>query len=279
MLDRLARRVRSRIRATSRSGAPGALPLSFTPWQAAFCRWNGERLGIGFEQSRARYLRSWNAIPNGHAGPEFRDFGVLQEELYRVVAEDDEAEVHEAYRLHAWMHFLRQLSYPVPTWHADDVVLATLAARPQATIVDFGCGLAQTSISLAMALRARHCDARVYLADIPTVRADFLAWFCRDQGVPFEIAACTRDYPIPDFPYCHAIVATEVFEHLHDPLACLERLHEALLTGGFLLTNVNDHEAEFMHVTPALGGLREQLRSWRYREIEPRALFQKPPEA
>lgn len=273
----LVRRVGSRIRAAKKSGASGALPVSFTPWQEAFCRWNAERLGIGLEQSRARYLRSWSTIPSGHAGPEFREFGALQEELYRVVAEDDEAEVHAAYRLHAWMHFLRQLSYPVPTWLAAHAVLAGIAAKPAATIVDFGCGLAQTSISLALALHARGCAARLYLADIPTIRADFLAWFCRDQALPFEIAECTRDRPIPDFPACDAIVATEVFEHLHDPLSCLERMHDALCDGGFLATNVCDREAEFMHVTPALGALRQRLRAWRYRELEPNRLLQKPP--
>lgn len=246
------------------------------PWQDGFCTWNAERLGIPRVVAVERYRRSWRAFPGGHAGVAFRRFCLLQEDVFSVLADDSPDEVVDAYKLHGWLFLLRQVGQPVPAWSDDDPVLSVLARADEPVLVDFGCGLAQTGISLALALRERGVEARLFLADLATVRLEFVAWLCRHFGLAHEVAVCAPGAPLPALPRSDAAIAIEVFEHLHEPVPVLEALHDALRPGGFLLTNVDDHEPEFMHVTPDLGALRERLASLRYAEVKPYVLFRKP---
>lgn len=253
---------------------PGIADLNL--WQDGFCTWNAERLGIPRAVAVERYRRSWDSFPGGHAGPEFRRFCLLQEDVFSVLADDSPDEVFDAYRLHSWLFLLRQICQPVPDWSDDDPVLSAFVEVDEPVFVDFGCGMAQTGISLALALRERGVEARLFLADLPTVRLEFIGWLCRHLGLAHEVAVCTPEVPVPELPLAHVAIAMEVFEHLHEPLPVLQCLHGALLPGGFLLTNVDDHEHEFMHVSPDLGPLRERLASLRYAELKPYVLFRKP---
>ena len=38
------------------------------------------------------------------------------------------------------------------------------------------------------------------LADIPTIRLDFVAWLCARLGLSCQTVACTRERPLPAFP-------------------------------------------------------------------------------
>ena len=173
------------------------------------------------------------------------------------------------------MHFLRMLSYSEPAWSNDHPILHRILQKPRATIVDFGCGLAQTSISIAKALQRPDIDISLYLADIPTLRMEFLVWLCKKWDIPCQISKCTRENPIPDFPHCDIFIAREVFEHLHNPLPYIEKMNLSLNDGGFLLTNINDHQAEFMHVTPNLEAVRNRLKELNFHEIKKHQFYQK----
>lgn len=253
---------------------PGIARLN--PWQHGFCEWNAQRLRIPFEAAVERYRRSWNAFPGGHAGEEFRRFCLQQENAFSVLADDTPQEVYDAYRLHGWLFLLRQIAQPVPAWHDGDPLLEALSQDASPMIVDFGCGLAQAGISLALALRDRGVEPQMFLADLPTVRLEFVAWLCRRLGIDSVAAACTPEHPVPDLPRARLVIANEVFEHLHDPVATFIKLDAALDNGGFLLTNVADHEPEFMHVSPDLRKLRERIAARRYVELKPNVLFRKP---
>lgn len=245
------------------------------PWQEGFCVWNAERLGIPVAESRRRYRASWLAVPGGHGSHSFRSFCTIQLEVFSVVADDSPAECEEAYRLHSWLFLLRQLSLPVPVWPDVYPVIPAMAEVTAPVIVDYGCGLAQTSVSLAIALRAKGATPRLVLADIPTIRLQFAAWLCARLGLAVETVACTGARPLPDFPEADIIVATEIFEHLHEPLPALAHLDAALRPGGFLITNIDDHDEEFMHVCPDLAPLRDRLAGLGYDEVERRVLFRK----
>lgn len=251
------------------------LPERLNPWQDGFCRWNAERLGISLEESKLRYEKSWNSIKNGHRGQEYRDFCDLSHSIYNVFFDDNQNEVYKAYQFHSFMHFLRMLSYGVPAWSDTHPIITSLQGQEHLTIIDFGCGLAQISISLAETLRSKGNSVQLFLADIPTIRKDFLMWFCENLGLPCEIADCTRTNPIPKFPACNVCVATEVFEHLHDPMPYLAEINNALLTKGFLVTDVRDHELEFFHVSPHLSNVRHHLTQLGYQELNEYQLYQK----
>jgi hypothetical protein len=200
---------------------------------------------------------------------------VALQEIFSVIADDSPAEVYDSYKLHVWVHLLRQISQAVPVWRNDHPVVAALAPGPDPTIIDFGCGAAQASVSLALTLKALGRSPRLFLADIPTLRLDFVRWLCRRVDLECEVGECTKERPSPDFPAAQVVVATEIFEHLHEPLAHFDRLDAALVSGGYLITNVDDHEREFMHVSPNLQRLRDRLAGSGYRELKRHTLFRK----
>lgn len=255
------------------SGAP---PARLNQTQALFCEWNAERLGIPVAESRRRYADSWQALRGGHGGGEFRGFCVLSHTLFRVFYDDSPGEVYAAYRFHGPMHFLRMLSYAEPVWDDDDPVVAHLRQCPDPRVLDFCCGLAQRSRGLALKLQAEGRTVALDLVDIPTERKAFLLWLGDRLGIPTTFADCTPDAPIPPLGGCDVCIATEVFEHLHQPLAYLDAMHGALRPGGLLVTNIADQKAEYMHVSPDLSALRARLRELGYGERVPTRLYRKP---
>lgn len=274
MVRRTAREMRRAVRRYNRARVQSSLE-QLNLWQEGFCVWNAERLGISAEESRRRYWASWRVLPGGHGGDAFRRFGETSMQVFSVISDDSPEEVYEAYELHSWLFLLRQLGQPTPVWGDDDPVLLAMEGIAAPVIIDYGCGMAQTSISLALALRERGAAPRLVLADIPSVRLSFVAWLCRWLTLPCETLSCTRANPLPAFPPAHAVVATEIFEHLHDPLPALEQLDAALAPGGFMITNVSDHEEEFMHVSPNLGRLRDRMAALGYGELVRNKVFRK----
>ena len=120
-----------------------ALPL--TPTQLLFVEWNAQRLGIAPDESLRRFLRSAAAVPNGHAGTEFRAFNSTCYELYQVFWDDNARELFEAYRFHAPMHFLRMLSYGEPSPEESLRITRNLPQQLRTTILDFGCGCGRSA--------------------------------------------------------------------------------------------------------------------------------------
>jgi 2-polyprenyl-3-methyl-5-hydroxy-6-metoxy-1,4-benzoquinol methylase len=169
------------------------------------------------------------------------------------------------------------LSKKMHTWENTHPVIRGLAQREDITILDFGCGLAQSSWSLARHLLENGKRVTLVLVDIPTIRKSFLLWMGERTGVPIGFLDCTPDIALPALPPCNVCIALDVFEHLHEPLRILRGLDAALLPGGFLVTDVKDHKPEFMHVSPDLTSLRRELEFLGYEEIRPSALFLKDP--
>jgi SAM-dependent methyltransferase len=247
-----------------------------TSTQEYFVEWNAERLGLSLMESRARYVQSWNAIPNGHSGREFEDFHGRCYELFKVFADDSPKEVIDAYKLHGCVHFLNMLTYPEPEWFEEDAIVKRLLGRSSVTILDFGCGLAQHSRTLAEFLRDKGMQVSVVLADIPTVRKDFLLWWGKNCAVPLTFLDCTLERPIPDLPPIDVCFALEFFEHVYDPVGYFTSIDRALTRAGMLATNMSDRHKEFMHVSPKLGPLRQAVEACRYEEILTNFIYQKP---
>lgn len=257
---------------------PARQPISQpTRTQEYFIEWNAQRLGITPAQSRARYVQSWNAVPQGHNGRAFRKFHGQCYDIFRVFADDGPGEVMDAYKLHAPVHFLAMLTYPEPQWFEDDVIVRQLRGRAAVTLLDFGCGLAQHSRTLAEYLSAKGVQTRVVLADIPTVRRDFLVWWGARCAIPLTFLECTAACPIPELPQVDVCFALEFFEHVYDPVAYFTRIDAALAAGGVLVTNFSDHRKEFMHVSPMLAPLREAVQARGYEALFANFIYRKPP--
>ena len=256
---------------------PSKHPISRpTRTQQYFIEWNAERLGISAEESRDRYLRSWKVLPHGHSGRAFENFHGRSYDLFKVFADDRPKEVMDAYKMHGYVHFLNMLTYPEPRWFDEDAIVKRFLDRKALAILDFGCGLAQQSRTLAEYLRDKGLQVSLVLADIATTRKDFLVWWGKRAAIPLTFLECTADRPIPDLPPIDLCIALEFFEHVYDPLAYFTRIERAMRSGGMLVTNMSDHHQDFMHVSPKLGVLREAVRAHRFEEILANFIYQKP---
>jgi SAM-dependent methyltransferase len=114
------------------------------------------------------------------------------------------------------------------------------------------------------------------LADIPTMLTDFLMYLTKRQGLETRHLKCAPSMPFPPLPNCDVIFAQEFLEHVYDPTAYLDAFDRVLRPGGFLITNVADHQVEMLHVHPDLSDARMQLRTLGYDEVTPNLLFRKP---
>lgn len=249
---------------------------SLTSTQRSFIEWNSKRLDISLADSERRFRESWATFHGGHGGPTFKMQGALADQLYKVFVDNTDKEIFEVYRFHAPRHFLRMLSYPERHWTADDPIVRKVAAREDVTILDFGCGLAHRSRSLAKFLSSQGKNCSVYLADISTIRKDFLAWLCEKDRIEMHFLECSEKSFVPDLPACDICFATEFFEHVSDPLRYFERFHAALNSNGVIITNIRDHEDDFLHVSPNLQKLRKKVQELDYDEIVSFQVFAKP---
>jgi hypothetical protein len=247
-----------------------------TRTQEAFLQWNAERLGIPLEESKQRYAASSAVVPGGHGGSEFGKFNGVAHEVFRVFFDDSPTEVFDTYRYHGPMHFLVILTYPEPKWAATDLIVKELSNRSEVSILDFGCGLAQQSRTLAVYLRDHGIKVRLTLADIPTLRQEFLIWWGKQAGIPTTFLPCTLATPIPELPECDLCQTTEFFEHVHDPVAYFDRFDAKLARGGLLVTGIMDHHADFMHVSPQLGALRARIAERGYETLVDNRVLRKP---
>jgi len=253
----------------------GKNPNTLTNTQKSFVLWNAERLGISPQESRERYFASWSAINGGHAGSDYRSFNDLSHTLFQVFFSDTGDEIYTAYERHGPMHFLRMLSYSEPQWSENDLVVQHLGKYSNVDIVDYGCGLAQCSRSLANYLKDKGILTRLFLVDIPTIRKEFLLWLGEQSGIETKFLDCTTSSPIPELPSCDICIATEFFEHVYEPLKYFEHIHSALRKDGLLVTNVSDHIREFMHVSPNLQSLRNRIHELGYDVLKENQVLRK----
>jgi len=229
LLSRTARKIaalqgRGLVTSTANCNASG-----ITDAQQLFIEWNAERLGISREESARWCAVSRAALPEGHG---CRSFGHFNDVAHTV---------------------------PEPKWSNTDLIVRALAKRYEVSILDFGCGLAQQSRTLAEYLRDATVRVRLTLVDIPTLRQEFLLWWGRRAGIPTTFLPCTAETPIPELPECDLCQATGFFEHVHDPVAYFNRIDAKLAVGGLLITGIMDHHEDFMQMSPQLGALRMRI--------------------
>lgn len=249
-------------------------PLNKT--QELFVQWNAERLGISHEESMSRYLHSWNVTAGGHRGAGFELFLYLNQEIFSVFFGNSADELYDTYKFHEYRDLLRQMVFPEPDFGPDHPIVQGLEGLQEICILDFGCGMAQRSRSLAEYLQGQGKKVRLHLADIPTIADSFLIWIGENTNLDLEFLPCTKDNLTPELPYFHVLVATEFFEHVSNPIKYFHYFDDKLQPGGFLWTNVADHEEGFLHVSPELIDLRAELKNRGYRNLEPHVILQKP---
>jgi 2-polyprenyl-3-methyl-5-hydroxy-6-metoxy-1,4-benzoquinol methylase len=258
------------------ASVPDRHASGLTRTQEMFLEWNAQRLGISLAESQRRYADSCAVFPKGHRGRAFDKFNGDFHSVFRVFFEDTPSEVYETYQFLGPLHFLTFLTYPEPQWSASDLIVKEIGPRQHVSIMDFGCGLAQQSRTLAVFLRDQGAQVELTLADIPTLRAQFLTWWGKKTAIQTQFLPCTAESPIPQMPRFNVCFAMEFFEHVHDPLTFFEHIDAKLSSGGLLITGIMDHHAGFTHVSPQLGKLRTLVASRGYETLVPDRILKKP---
>ena len=239
-----------------------------------FIEWNAERLSISLEESAARLEVSNKAHNGGHRGRPYRDFCDIMYRTMEVFFSDTPEEVYESYKLHSYLHMLRQLSLGDKPIDSNNEIVKLAESVEKLTILDYGCGMAQTSFELARFYKNLNIDVTLYLVDIPTLKKNFHLWRGRKHNISVTHLDASIDQPIPELPKCDIVIATEFFEHVYQPVNYLKSIDNVLVPGGVMLTNVSDHHKEFQHVSPDLSDLRSFLNTG-YREVQKNTLYKK----
>ena len=256
--------------------------------QVAFIKWNAVRLGITEPESLVRFSEAMALFAGGFAGGEFREYLNKNFMALKVLANDAEDEILNAYRIHAPLNTLRLVNYDISKRHRNPLLAMEIPRRlveafgmendGPLVIIDFGAGMAQSSFVLAEALRASYGrQVHLHLFDVPTPRKELLTYICDE----FDRVPCTFHDIIegladpPPFPSAHLLIAQEVLEHVYP--ATLSRIQKeidaSILPGGLVVTNLGNHNQEFTHVNPKLSVLKEWFSSKGFQGIEGKGNF------
>ena len=225
------------------------------------------------------------------SGLQFRELGDTIHNLFRVMYDDsDETALVESYRFHALLHLFRFISYSYPgtpkprdyyylkyflkaisrgelkfilhrasqCLHNNYVEVAkTLVDRAHGchTVVDYGCGLGYISFEIGKLVP--NCE--VHLVDIDCLTLEFAEFRFRKHAINVHVIPVSEDQMYPKLPPCNVCIATEVMEHVMQPLRVYKNIYEALQTGGILYGDFSNHHKEIFHVTPQLDDLRQSI--------------------
>ncbi len=122
-------------------------------------------------------------------------------------------------------------------------------------VVDYGSGLAYISYEIAKANK----DTKIFLVDIDCLVQEFAVFRLKKIGADVQTIAVTETnlYPVP--PDHNICIASEVMEHIAQPLVAYENICHAMHVGGILYGGFEDHQPNMFHISPDLGQLRERI--------------------
>jgi len=218
-----------------------------------------------------------------------------------IYHDQDEKTLVEAYQFHALMHLFRFISYSYPAakprysgylksfvralskgefnkifnfiqrkttsqsagnelrnpQSRAKFLIEQLNAPQTATVVDYGCGLGYISFEIGKL----DPQTKIYLVDIDCLTLEFAEFRFKKHGLNVETIKIIPDDIYPTLPKHNICLATEVMEHVVQPLTVYKNILGGLEKGGLLYGNFADHSPEMFHVSPDLSELRHSIAS------------------
>jgi 2-polyprenyl-3-methyl-5-hydroxy-6-metoxy-1,4-benzoquinol methylase len=101
-------------------------------------------------------------------------------------------------------------------------------------VLDYGCGVSDIGLLFAS------FGADVTICDLDNKRFDFTVWRFRSRGFNVKPIRITDTEVYPESPESEfdLVVATELFEHVRDPLKLLTNFTKCLKSGGYLFDSM-----------------------------------------
>ncbi|MBX9765497.1 class I SAM-dependent methyltransferase [Patescibacteria group bacterium] len=157
-----------------------------------------------------------------------------------------------------------------------DLIIRSMG-RPIKRIVDYGCGPAYISYYLARKIREQKGYApEVHVVDFDTLVLDFVKFRFAKAGIPLSVATVQAGSMYPQLPEHDVCIASEVLEHVVDPVTVIRNISSTLQTNGLLYGNYNDHAHHAFHVSPDLSLVRKFIQENGFIQVHP-LLFKKSP--
>ena len=103
-------------------------------------------------------------------------------------------------------------------------------------ILDYGCGVSDIGLLLAL------LGAQVTICDLADQKLSFAEWRYRRRQLEVEVVPINNPEKTPPLKEGNydLIIATEVLEHVPDPLQCLRTLTQALRSGGCFFNSMGN---------------------------------------
>jgi SAM-dependent methyltransferase len=124
--------------------------------------------------------------------------------------------------------------YSMITDFLDFIIEDSAKRLSELKILDYGCGVSDIGLLFCS------FGAEVTICDLDNKKLDFTIWRFKKRGGNPEIIriADTEIYPeLPESKF-DLIIATELFEHVRDPLKLLKNFTKSLKSGGYLLDSM-----------------------------------------
>lgn len=124
--------------------------------------------------------------------------------------------------------------YSMITGYLDFIIRDSGKNLSEFKIMDYGCGVSDIGL-LFFSL-----GAEVTICDLDNRRFDFTLWRFEKRGVNPEVIRIIDTELYPELPESKfdLIVATELFEHVRNPLELLKNFTKALKSGGYLFDSM-----------------------------------------
>jgi len=261
-----------------------------------FVEFISQKTGRDLETTKKIFLETKNRFK--FVTPKYTKFSGQIQSFFRILYEPvNEQRSIESYQFHGLLHLFRYISYSYPkpfsvyireilsmlrrgqfrniavygirlvknkfkgilknkdVANISTAQLLVKGINGSPVIVDYGSGLAYTSFEIG---KLAH-DTKVYLVDMPTITLEFSEFRFKKHGISVETIPVTIEDPYPKLPKHNICIASEVMEHLIQPLSAYSNVHDSLEVGGVLYGNFEDHEKGTFHVSYLLHDLREKI--------------------
>jgi Methyltransferase domain len=142
--------------------------------------------------------------------------------------------------------------------------------KPVSRVVDYGCGPAYVSFEIAKIHKEKNLPIpTVCLVDLDWITKEFVIFRFKKYGFPVESIEVSKTNLYPTLPPHDICIASEVMEHIKDPVLAFTNINASLADKGVMYGNYNDHTHHMLHISPNLSNLRKELSLHQYRQVSP----------
>lgn len=134
-----------------------------------------------------------------------------------------------------------------------DFLTDTVKENP--IVVDYGSGLAYVSYEIAKANK----DAKIFLVDIDCLVQEFAVFRLRKLGADVQPISVSKTNLYPDLPTHNICIASEVMEHVAQPLKVYDNILKGMQPGGVIYGDFDDHHKNMWHISTDLSEVRNRI--------------------